>query len=191
MPPSNHRKNKAKRVFPFHESLHARKTRLVMPRAHDCCTILLGSKERFKECFQDNPSMPFSSAGYMERGDYYVRTDEAEGTIHYGDQYAALVVQYGEENARYVWEAMHPKELEQTSNKVVFIDLPETAALGYAQCFQAKAEKDGKLCIRVEGSLALIQNLLKGDWNPADFLVVEPGQQTVGVYDWTEIIRAK
>jgi hypothetical protein len=171
--------------------LQARKTRLVMPRAHDCCTILLGSKDRFREHFHDHPSMPFSSVGYLERGDYYLRTDEGGGQIHYGDQYAALVEQYGEENARYIWESMHPPELEQLNNQVVFIDVPETASLGGAERFRAKAEQDGKTCLRLEGGLRLIRDLVNGVWDAADFLVVEPGQQAHGVYDWHEIIRAQ
>ncbi|MCS7049718.1 MAG: DUF1638 domain-containing protein, partial [Verrucomicrobiae bacterium] len=35
--------------------LRARSRPLVLPRAHDCCTILLGSKERFAEYFKDAP----------------------------------------------------------------------------------------------------------------------------------------
>ena len=127
----------------------------------------------------------------MERGNYFLRTDADGGTVHYGDQFAALVEQYGEENAKYIWESMHPPELEQTNNEVVFIDLPETAALRSADRFREKAAQEGKTCVHLEGSLTLIRKLLDGDWDPAEFLVVEPGQQTVGVYDWTEIIRAK
>jgi Protein of unknown function (DUF1638) len=171
--------------------LQTRQTRLVLPRAHDCCTILLGSKQRFQEHFQDNPSRPFSSVGYMERGNYFLRTGADCGQVHYGDQFAALVEQYGEENAKYIWDSLHPQELEQTNNEVVFIDLPETAALRSADRFREKAAQEGKTCVHMQGSLALIRKLLDGDWDPDEFLVVEPGQQTVGVYDWTEIIRAK
>jgi hypothetical protein len=171
--------------------LRAGKTRLVLPRAHDCCTILLGSKERFQEHFQDHPSRPFSSVGYLERGNYYLRTDEGGGQIHYGDQFAALIEQYGEENARYIWESMHPPELEQADTQAVFIDVPETAGLGAAERFRAQAEQDGKQYVRLEGDLRLIRRLLHGEWDDAEFLVVEPGQQTVGVYDWKEIVRAK
>ena len=91
----------------------AHKTRLVIPRAHDCCTILLGSKQRFQEHFGDNPSRPFGSVGYLERGSYFVRTDLEDGQIQYGDPFAALVEQYGEDNARYIWESMHPADLEE------------------------------------------------------------------------------
>jgi hypothetical protein len=52
--------------------LTARETPLIIPRAHDCCTLFLGSKERFQQHFAGNPSCPFSSSGYLERADSYV-----------------------------------------------------------------------------------------------------------------------
>ena len=170
--------------------LQARRIRLVIPRAHDCCTILLGSKERFQEHFQDNPSMPFSSVGYLERGSYFIRTGDGDGQIRYGDQYAALVEQYGEDNAKYIWESMYPPSAEQVKPQVVFIDLPETASLGRLELFRQEAERNGKECVRLDGSLTLIRKLLDGDWDRDHFLLVEPGRQTAGVYDWAEIIRA-
>lgn len=170
--------------------LEARRVRLVMPRAHDCCTVLLGSREAFKAHFKDNPSMPFSSTGYMERGEYYLRR-EGEGTaVHYGDEYAAYVAQYGEENAKYLIETLHPTSHASAGNQAVFIDIPETAPLGAAERFRAKAEADGHRFVRLEGSLRLIRKLVRGEWDD-DFLVVEPGQRVRGVYDWTEVVRAE
>jgi hypothetical protein len=169
--------------------LRARQTRLVLPRAHDCCTILLGSKERFQEHFQHQPSTPFSSIGYLERGEYFIRRD-GNGQIQYGDQFAALVEQYGEDNARYIWDSMHPPGLESENERVVFIDVPETSLLGGEQKFRDQAEREGKQFERLEGDLGLIRRLLHGDWDVEDFLIVEPGQQIAGVYDWQEIVRA-
>lgn len=171
--------------------LVARGTKLVMPRAHDCATILLGSRERFREEFEDKPCMPFSSIGYLERGNYFLRLDERAGTIGYGDQYADLVEKHGEENARFVWEVFHPPELESRHNEIVFIDIPETAHLGGEQRFREMSEQEGKACRRIEGSLALIEGLLNGDWDPAKYLVTQPGEETAGVYDWNEIIRSR
>ena len=170
--------------------LFARSSKLVIPRAHDCCTILLGSKERFRDLFQDSPSTPFSSVGYMERGNYFMRVEEGESTILYGDEYASYVEQYGEENARYIWDSMHPKPAGDQDKRAVFIDFPETAHLGYAEKFREKAVAEGRDYVRVEGSLRLIHGLLSGNWDMEDFLVVEPGCKTTGVYDWNEIVRA-
>jgi len=166
-------------------------TPLVMPRAHDCCTILLGSRERFREHFGANPSTPFSSVGYFERGEYFLRTVDDRTELTYEDPYKAYVEQYGEENAKYIWEAMHPEGLGEAEAKVVFIGHPETAHLGAEARFRGKAEAEGKVCVTLEGSLRLIRALVNGEWNPDEFLVVSPGETTVGVYDWSEIVRAK
>lgn len=93
---------------------------VVLPRSHDCCGILLGSRKRFEELFRDMPSTPFSSVGYIEHGEYYF----ADGEMMFGDSYAALVEQYGEDNARYIYEAMHPK-LDGEYQPVCFISMPE------------------------------------------------------------------
>jgi hypothetical protein len=170
--------------------LQARSVPLVMPRAHDCCTVLLGDKRRFQELLGDAPSTPFSSAGYMERGDYFVRVEEGEYRVRYGDADAEMVAQYGEENARDIWETMHPPGLEDGSKQALFIELAELAHLGYERRFAEQAAAEGLAYRRVDGSPRLISNLLSGQWDPGDFVVVQPGQRTEGVYDFEEIVRA-
>lgn len=169
--------------------LQARRTPLVMPRAHDCCTILLGSKTQFTEHFGAAPSTPFSSVGYLERGNYFLRTaDDGSTGVQTGNAYQALVEKYGEEDAQYIWAEMNPEHGDQ---RAVFIDIPETSHLGYAEKFQAKAEAAGKEPVQLTGSLRLIDGLLQGKWDPAEYLTVPPQATTEGVYDWDEVIRAK
>ncbi len=168
--------------------LQAGRVPLVLPRAHDCCTILLGARERFVEHFGDHPSTPFSSAGYLERGDYFLRVEDGENKLFVGDAFAALVEQYGEEDARYVWETMHPEPAE--GHPAVFIDLPETAHLGYAEEFRVKAAAEGRACTRLDGDIRLIRGLIDGEWSAAEYLTVPAGQRITGVYDYTEVVRA-
>jgi hypothetical protein len=168
--------------------LQACRTRLVIPRAHDCCTILLGSKGKFVEHFGEAPSTPFSSVGYLERGDYFLRTSDDGGGVQVGDAYQALVAKYGEEDAKYIWEEMHPSH---GNNKAVFIDIPETSHLGFAEKFRAKAEAAGKEPVRLDGSLRLIDGLLQGNWDEKDYLIVPPASAIEGVYDWDQVVRAK
>jgi hypothetical protein len=169
--------------------VQARTIPLVLPRAHDCCTVLLGSRRTFEEHFKDHPSTPFSSAGYIERGQYYLRKEEGENKVFYGDVYKAYVDQYGEENARFIMDTMHPQQ-EHGDDRVVFIDIPETRHLGYERHFREKAAEDGKTVTTLPGSLALLRRLIRGEWDPAEFLVVQPGQTIKGVYDWNEVVRA-
>jgi len=169
--------------------LQARRTQLVIPRAHDCCTILLGSRAKFAEHFGTAPSTPFSSAGYIERGSYFLRTnDDGSADVQTGDSYKALVEKYGEEDAKYIWAEMYP---DHGDKKAVFIDLPQTSHLGYAAQFKAKAEAAGKEAVQLPGDIRLIQNLINGEWDAKEYLVVPPAGAIEGVYDWDEVIRVK
>ena len=169
--------------------LKAGKTRLVLPRAHDCCTILLGSKARFVEHFGQAPSTPFSSSGYLERGSYFLRTsDDGSASVQMGDAYQALVEKFGEEDAKFIWAEMHP---ENGDSKAVFIDLPQTRHLGYAEKFEAKAKEAGKQSVRLEGDIRLIESLIQGNWDEKEFLIVPPGGAIEGVYDWDQVVRVK
>ncbi len=171
--------------------LTARQVPLILPRAHDCATILLGSKGEFRKHFEHAPSTPFSSRGYMERGDYFLRTLPGDGSTPPGDEYAAYVKEYGEENARYIWDSLHPKPEGEAGSRAIFIDVPETRKPGLAEEFRAKAAAEGKEYVELPGSVRLIQNLVDGQWHPDEFLVVPPGQTVAGIYDWEEIVRAK
>ncbi len=41
-------------------------TPLVIPRAHDCITFFLGSKERYQQCFTENPGTYYYTSGWLE-----------------------------------------------------------------------------------------------------------------------------
>lgn len=170
--------------------LRARSVPLVIPRAHDCCTVLLGGREAFLEHFGDNPSRPFTSTGYLERGEYFLRKEDGVTTLHYGDGYAELVEQYGAEDARYIWETMHPVAADGSMPPAAYIEIAETAGLGHFERFRASAGEEGLEWERLEGSLAMIRQLLHGEWPEERYLVVPPGAVTVGVYDWHEVILA-
>lgn len=154
---------------------------LVLPRSHDCCGILLGSRKRFEELFRPMPSTPFASVGFAASGDYYFR----DGDLMLGDSFLQLVAQYGEDDARYVWEAMHPK-LDGEFQPVYFIhtvSAPEAAA----QC-RDKALSEGREFRELSGDPGLLRRLLAGEWDEAEFLVVPPGRAIRAVCDWDEII---
>jgi len=170
--------------------LRARNVPLVMPRAHDCATILLGSREAFQKNFGENPSQGFSSNGYMDRGEYFLRQADEGGGLAVGeDPYAELVRQYGEENARYVWETLHPEKAG--SDQAVFIRVPGIDDVAQAERFRSQAAAAGKQCRELTGDMRLVAALVNGHWSPTEFLVVPPGYETFGVYDWDEIIRAR
>lgn len=170
--------------------LAANRTKLVIPRAHDCCTLFLGSKERFKMYFLKNPSLAFSSTGYCERGDSFLHETGSRGVPGFDKRYEEYVKKYGEENAKYLWETLHQPHLK-ASDPVIFIDIPETSGLGYGAKCQQKAVAEGREYLELKGDLSLLARLIHGSWDPEDFLIVEPGEKITGVYDWDEIIRVR
>lgn len=168
------------------DGLAARTVPLVLPRSHDCCGILLGSRKRFEAIFSAMPSTPFSSVGFVAHGDYYF----SDGEMMLGDSYAALVEQYGEDDAKYVYEAMHPK-LEGEYQPLYFISMPEIPCGESREACRAKVVEEGRGFIDIEGDIRLISMLLSGDWPDEEFLVVKPGQRMGMVGDWDRIIKAE
>jgi hypothetical protein len=49
--------------------LMARDIPLVMPRAHDCITLFLGDRARYKDQFENNPGTYWYALDYIERKD--------------------------------------------------------------------------------------------------------------------------
>ncbi|MFW6007011.1 MAG: DUF1638 domain-containing protein [Bacillota bacterium] len=157
---------------------------LVVPRAHDCCTIFLGSREKFKKHFGDRLSSRWSSPGYLERGESMFR-DSDDDELYYMDQsYQDLVEQYGEENAKYVWEQLHP---DMEDDNLIYIDIPEFQDLGYEEKIKKEAEETGKKFEKIPGDMRIIENLIFGNWEE-DFLVVNPGEKIKAVYDLDQVI---
>jgi hypothetical protein len=156
---------------------------LVVTRAHDCCTILLGSKSAFEKHFGGNPSASWTSAGYVERGPNYLRTPEEA----LGIDYEELARRYGEENARFVRDSLKPAVPEQ---ELRYIELDETAHLGYAELARARAEKDGRSFILIRGSSRLLRGLLAGAWNDEEYLVLPPGSSITPLYDRDKVFEA-
>jgi hypothetical protein len=167
--------------------LEARNIPLVMPRAHDCCTLLLGSRAEFIARFGDKLSASWSSAGYIERGSTYFRASELGEASGIGLEYAELVARYGEENAAYVWETLHPERVE---TELRYIETPETADLGYAEKMAARAASEGKEFLLIQGSTRLLDALLAGSWDEEEFLVLKPGERVEPAYDHELVVKA-
>lgn len=166
------------------DGLVARRVPLVLPRSHDCGGILLGSRKRFESVFREMPSTPFSSVGIVENGEYFF----SDGDLVLGDSYAALVEQYGEDNARYIYDAMHPR-LDGELQPVYFISMPEVPAAAARETCIERARADGRPFRELTGDLRLIRMLLHGNHPADEFLVVPPGAGIRQTGDWDRIVE--
>ena len=88
--------------------LTARSIPLVVPRAHDCITLFLGSKERYLEYFQGHPGVYFKTSGWIERGVGLHQGDEraTQSQSALPQSYEDLVARYGEDNAKFLYEEL-------------------------------------------------------------------------------------
>ncbi|MBK8050203.1 MAG: DUF1638 domain-containing protein [Anaerolineales bacterium] len=72
--------------------LIARHTPIVMPRAHDCITLYLGSRDRYQAEFEKHPGTYWYSADYLERQEPGAMVAlGATGTADELEQYEAWV----------------------------------------------------------------------------------------------------
>src|ERR1035437_8668216 len=60
------------------EGLRAGRTQLVLPRAHDCIGLLMGSRQVYQHYFDTHPGVSFRSPGWLE----YQRPDQPPGPGH-------------------------------------------------------------------------------------------------------------
>ncbi|MEN6316782.1 MAG: DUF1638 domain-containing protein [Clostridiaceae bacterium] len=167
--------------------LVSRSLPMVIPRAHDCCTIFLGSRSAFLEHFGKTPSAQWSTACYFERSDGWYSDNAMNAlTPEQDNSYAELVLKYGEENAQYIWETMNVSSIYDF---LTYIDLPGIADNNARGEFIKHAAEKGKKTRFLEGSTRLIDKLLTGDWNDEEFLVIPPGHEIKPVYDHDRIME--
>lgn len=167
-------------------SLH---TPLVIPRAHDCITFFLGSKERYQQCFGERPGTYYYTSGWLEcarrRGEkgpnWGGASLPASANENLKGTYEEWVRKYGEDQAKYLLEEMGRWSSSYSHGTLIDFDFTKPLKLR-EQVQQICAEK-GWQFDELAGDLGLFQKLLDGEWGEADFLVVKPGQKVVATFD--------
>lgn len=155
---------------------------LVLPRAHDCITLFLGSRQRYADYFLDNPGVYFKTTGWIERG--------ASGSQQlFGDslEMDALVEKYGEDNARYLYEEL---TAYRTYRQYTFIEMGVEPDDRFERMTQEDANARGWQFEKVKGDIALLGKLVNGEWDD-DFLVVPPGWRVAATHDDTIVTACK
>jgi len=164
-------------------------TPLVIPRAHDCITFFLGSKERYERCFAEHPGTYYYTSGWLEcarrRGQNAVAWGgaslPANASSNLKANYESWVKKYGEDQAKYLLEEIGRWTQAYSHGTLIDFDFLKHLKLR-DQVRQICTEK-GWQYGEMQGDPGLIYRLLDGEWSAAEFLVVQPGKKVVATYD--------
>ncbi|EDY83201.1 hypothetical protein VDG1235_2825 [Verrucomicrobiia bacterium DG1235] len=140
---------------------------IIIPRAHDCVSILLGSPKRHSEILQKYPEAYFYSPGW-------VRGKRAPGPDREKHLRAFYTQRYGDDQELVDELLEADKESFAHHNCAAYVDLTQNEkAEDYCKsCAHSLGWKFRKL----EGDPRLLHDLLYGPWDDKRFLIVQPGR---------------
>ncbi len=163
--------------------LQSAKTPLVIPRAHDCTALFLGSKERYRTLFDE-----------ANGGIYWFTPGWVECCIMPGPEREAKLLEtytekFGEDNAEYLVEMERGWAKEY--KRAFYVEWPSIRRPHYIDMMREGAEVYGWESDVIEGSDTLLEAFLSGHWDEERFLVIQPGQSIQPSYSEVTIVKAQ
>jgi hypothetical protein len=170
--------------------LAAKSLPVVIPRAHDCLGLLLGSSSGYLAQLAAAPGTYFQSAGWLENSPLNGENSRPNFTFGPNSNVtrAALVEKYGEENADFLLEQF--AGFTRHYQRLAFIDTPVPAARKWEGVAREIASQQGWKFDRLPGDLGWLRRLLNAEWSEDEFLKLMPGQR-VALRSDTHLIGAE
>jgi len=148
--------------------LHARRHPLVIPRAHDCRAVFLGSKEEFARRQEACPGCYYYTPGWN-----LARRVPGPDRVKFLQE--SLSERFEPEDVEFLIES--EQETWRSYDTAAFIDLGTASAASEADYTRACAKQLGWNFEHIQGDLALLHDLIWGPWDDPRYQIVAPGQQ--------------
>ncbi|MGI6659770.1 MAG: DUF1638 domain-containing protein [Dethiobacteraceae bacterium] len=146
-------------------NLQARDYRLIIPRADDCLTMLLGSQQRRLEV-QSEKQTYFFSPGWLDHFED-LEQDMIQGM-------ARMEQRYGKERALQLY-----REMFKHYQRAGLIDTGTFALDELLVKAQQRAAEMQLPCEVIPGTMSYLEKFLTGPWGEEDFIVLQPGEQVL------------
>jgi hypothetical protein len=153
---------------------------VIIPRAHDCLGILLGSSKRYLAELEKEPGTYFQSCGWIEHlpahrtirpmatgGEMSVRKEE-------------FVAKFGEEAAQFLMEEY--AKFTQHYKRLAFISTPVAKVEEREHKAEEIAKQQGWTYERLPGDLGWLRRLVDGEWDDKEFLMLKPHEKVALSY---------
>jgi hypothetical protein len=149
------------------EGVFTRRCRLVMARAHDCITLLLGDKQRYADYAAKHPGTYWYSPGWN-------RCHTPPGKERHDKLLKQYTEKFGEDDAQFLME--NEQAWFQKYDRATYVDLGVAATPEDLKYTEDCANWLGWNYDRQKGCSNLLEDLLWGRWDERRFLVLEPMQ---------------
>ncbi len=169
-------------------NLASRGIPVAMPRAHDCITLFLGSREEYLRQFRANPGTLYHTRGWIEQKINPRNRDAARLYRRYGERdisahpdFRRLSEAYGEENAGFILSFLDGWKKNYTRAAYIDLGIP-----GEEGCKAFTREAAGLLGWRheeIRGDLDLMRSLVRGEWDDSRIFVLPPRHRVVATGD--------
>jgi hypothetical protein len=154
---------------------------LVVPRAHDCISLFLGSKEKYRKLFDEHPARYWLTPGWVE-------STSMPGEDKYSSARVKYIEKYGEDNADYLME-IEEKWMSEY-DRLTYIKWKSLKADGFLQQAKDSADYLKWDFEEVDGEDGLVRDFVEGNWDVERFLVLQPGESLDQSFD-KSVIRRK
>lgn len=160
--------------------LSSNKSTLVFMRGHDCITFFLGSKDLYRNKFDENPGTYWYNTGWIE-------TSDIPNKEFYDKKFIQYKEQYDEDTAQYLVET--EKEWLSKYNNIFYVSQGITDESEYVEMSKDAAKYLNWEYKEIQGDLNLINDWILGNWTSDRFLILEPNKVLAASFDEKTIIQ--